>query len=1260
MHVAITRGIKRFGVVAMGNEIPSWAWFVGSQGTCMWTMGGTATPMEWSSVPSIATLDVHKDRDPLYQDVDVILVQGKGHPPLGHPLWNLPSVQIVIWTMANSRGGRRNAPEGWRCFTRVFFHAKLGGVSDGRFAIGYAVRQDNREVTWVSRGELFPNFLKQIWRPTESGREVGIPSSDTPTENTTRGLLAWKTRETCYVSGPTVFTQRKWVSRRLTRRELADACDMPADKYKQGSEFWRIKLATQQVPGKVLAQAVSSIAWNDEVKDSKEDGRRLHVKGHKTPTPRWANEDLTGPTAESEVGKKVSLRDANPREPNFADGCAREDRPRKRVRFTGVDIPSEGEESGHGKTTGTDEKWQIMFGETSVGQGTVSDKAVKADSAGVPCELWDRRLLEGTRLGLYLREYPGYLHRALRALEVIRDAALRWWKRRVTKSFVHWYANTTHESSADAAVILEAGRKALWYVGHCSWWEWLQGSGILFWRWPTTYQTEIRLGVAPMFIGPPPSAMDRQPPYTCAETRKQVLDKVGTVIGRGYIERVANVAEVHSLMYMFHVPKGLDDVRMVYDGSKSGLNKVLYAPWFYIHSVDMMCRSLLPGYWCADNDYGEQFLNFNLHPTLQKVCGVDLTQLLSPGKIAGTPRRGGDEIMGKWTRCAMGLRPSPYVAVKGALIARRLILGDRKDTTNPFAWDRIRLNQPGDVDYRPDLPWIMLLRKDGALASSVCQYIDDLRTCAKDETTAWEASSRIAKTLGWLGLQDAARKRRAPSQSPGAWSGATVITKEDNVFQSVTPERWLKTQTHIRWLASCIGKTDGVSAKVLSAEELEAAASRTERSPIDHKRLESCRGFLVYVSNTYRAMIPYLKGIHLTVDSWRPDRDDDGWRLPYKLRRLMSAEGNASGLGDNNGPPKAVVAATRLEKDLEALMDFTRGDTGPLVPVRSKKTVSIYMVGDASGTGFGGSIWRPGARSIDATFGAWETSVSETESSNFREALNLVMMIERQVASGELERGSELFVFTDNSTAERAFNKGASSVKKLHELVVRIRKLEMLGLVVPRFVWISGERMIAQGTDGLSRGDLNCGVMGDGAFLKHIPLNRTAFSYDGTLKEECLTWVPSPVEWRFLTEEDWFDGAFSDARGKYVWTPSAALARVAVEQLCEVKHIHPYTTHVFVAPALMTSAWRKLLGKQSDALLTLPAGTECWPNHCFEPLVLSLTCPLMSHSPWIVRNTEWISNWTQEMRGVWKIDSLARRNCMRKFWAHAHEGPSSV
>jgi hypothetical protein len=47
---------------------------------------------------------------------------------------------------------------------------------------------------------------------------------------------------------------------------------------------------------------------------------------------------------------------------------------------------------------------------------------------------------------------------------------------------------------------------------------------------------------------------------------------------------------------------------------------------------------------------------------------------------------------------------------------------------------------------------------------------------------------------------------------------------------------------------------------------------------LPHKEAELYRGFLVYMSRTYPAMVPYLKGIHLTIDSWQTNGDKEGWK----------------------------------------------------------------------------------------------------------------------------------------------------------------------------------------------------------------------------------------------------------------------------------------------------------------------------------------------------------------------------------------------
>ena len=53
---------------------------------------------------------------------------------------------------------------------------------------------------------------------------------------------------------------------------------------------------------------------------------------------------------------------------------------------------------------------------------------------------------------------------------------------------------------------------------------------------------------------------------------------------------------VDSLIHYFYVPKGLKDIRMVYNGTSSGLNDAVWAPHFGLPYVTHTIRSLMPGY----------------------------------------------------------------------------------------------------------------------------------------------------------------------------------------------------------------------------------------------------------------------------------------------------------------------------------------------------------------------------------------------------------------------------------------------------------------------------------------------------------------------------------------------------------------------------------------------------------------------------------------------------------------------------------------
>jgi hypothetical protein len=99
---------------------------------------------------------------------------------------------------------------------------------------------------------------------------------------------------------------------------------------------------------------------------------------------------------------------------------------------------------------------------------------------------------------------------------------------------------------------------------------------------------------------------------------------------------------------------------------------------------------------------GEQFLNFPLHPSLQRLCGVYVRPYISPQLTQSNWLH--------WTRCMMGLQSSPYFAVQGTHLAEEVVVGEVSDISNPFHWERVALNLPGHGSYDPSQPWVQKVR----------------------------------------------------------------------------------------------------------------------------------------------------------------------------------------------------------------------------------------------------------------------------------------------------------------------------------------------------------------------------------------------------------------------------------------------------------------------------------------------------------------------------------------------------------------------
>jgi len=395
----------------------------------------------------------------------------------------------------------------------------------------------------------------------------------------------------------------------------------------------------------------------------------------------------------------------------------------------------------------------------------------------------------------------------------------------------------------------------LWHSTQTDWFDYKAGSRVAHFRFPPRYQKLARDGLPVYFERPGPSTKRAQPIIVDPGLRARTKVKIAKVLDSRYLR--PTTASVRSHIKYFAVPKGEDDVRIVYDATANGLNDCVWIPSFWLPTINTLVRCLDKDSWMTDRDMGDMFLNFQLHESVVPFTGVDLSRLYESPDDVG-PR------LAVWDRNLMGFSLSPYNSVKMALIAEEICKGDRRQTStdcggrerNPFQWETVKLNLPGYKGYDPCVSWITKCRKDGRIACDVFTYVDDERVIGPDEELTWQASHKLASTQSYLRIQDAARKTRPCSKTPGAWAGSVAhVVPELGVCVLTSRDKWAKMKD------------------ILSKWDKALKATLTQLS---HKELLADRGFLVYVTRTYPAMIPYLKGFHLTIEMWRGERDSDG------------------------------------------------------------------------------------------------------------------------------------------------------------------------------------------------------------------------------------------------------------------------------------------------------------------------------------------------------------------------------------------------
>jgi hypothetical protein len=704
--------------------------------------------------------------------------------------------------------------------------------------------------------------------------------------------------------------------------------------------------------------------------------------------------------------------------------------------------------------------------------------------------------------------------------------------------------------------------------------------------------------------------------------------KIEKFLDRRYIV----TGKVTHLTFLFAVPKGDDDIRIVWDSTGNGVNETLWTPSFGIPSVKALTGYIVAGTFMGDFDIGECWHNFMVHPRDQPLFGVDLPSALK--KVWGS-------TWYRWARLPMGARPSPYNACR--LIARALefAVGQPDEAASAFRWEKVRMNLPGMKAYDPGLPWVNKMDSDGDIATEVVVFFDDGRVVGSQEEKCAAGMRQVTARLQYLGIQDASRKRRGPSLRAGAWAGGVCYTDHGTPRIFISQKRWDKLLGHLEWLGERI----------------------TEGS-IPRKQFLSIRGYLVYVSMTYPIIEPYMKGIHLTAEFWRANRDSDGWRLDRREPRLITLDEEAgeylmdedlSGPPLQEEPPEVLKPVPRLTWDVQAIRRILKGPTPVMRLLRPRSWVKVlYRFGDASGEGYGKALRDARSRGgIRFEYGFWCSSVSE-ESSNFREFRNFLLWIRRGVKEDWL-RGAQLFLFTDNRVTEAVFTKGSSSSRKMYDMVLEMRQLELAGDMDIKMIHVAGTRLISNAIDGLSRGEVIMEKIGDPKNLE-VPLHLSPLERAPQLEEWIGAWTNEGQT--FCAPKDWFWSAHLP--GIHFWPLPPAAALIALEQYMSARLKRGDSVGaVVLIPDLMRPEWFRRFSKEMDFVITVPAKWEaCWPAEMHEALLMGFSLPLLRCYPWRWGRSPAVVAFARTVSAVFKTNEHYGRDLLRQFWRASGRIPS--
>jgi len=242
-------------------------------------------------------------------------------------------------------------------------------------------------------------------------------------------------------------------------------------------------------------------------------------------------------------------------------------------------------------------------------------RVVKADDAEIPIHLWNDRvkapviskkrrykaLVVGLRK-LGFRRFRNVLLRDCSAY--LASAYGADWERKPRRK--RGGERTKLDRDKGAITIM------MWHSTHTNWFKFNTGSRLVHFRFPERYWKEARDGVKVFFERPGPTTRKKQPIIEdvtiCAKTKEKILK----LLKKRYLLVPSDLLVKSNIKY-FTVPKGDDDIRMVYNATANKLNEAVWVPTFWLPTIDSLVRGVCSIYWMTDRDVADMSLNYQLH-----------------------------------------------------------------------------------------------------------------------------------------------------------------------------------------------------------------------------------------------------------------------------------------------------------------------------------------------------------------------------------------------------------------------------------------------------------------------------------------------------------------------------------------------------------------------------------------------------------------------------------------------------------------------